>query len=279
LGTGAAWISCLPDNPLGHLVEAQLRLSGVDVSKVKWSKSGRLGLYFVEHGSEPRPTKVLYDRKGSSFAGLRPEEFDWGAVLAGTKVFHTTGITLALGPAPRRAVAGAAEAASKTGTMVSFDLNFRANLWSREQASEAYKAVLPSVDILFCSPGEIADLLGLGACPPREAMLRARERWGLRQVVLSVRAEGSISYATLGPGGELLRSREHSPDTVDRFGAGDAAAAAFLHCLVDGKGEAHAVELAAAASAAQHTVPGDVACFTLEELESIARGERGGLIR
>lgn len=64
-------------------------------------------MYFVEHGSEPRPTKVLYDRKGSAFSELRPEEFDWGAILADTKVFHTTGVTLALGPATRRAVAEA----------------------------------------------------------------------------------------------------------------------------------------------------------------------------
>jgi 2-dehydro-3-deoxygluconokinase len=251
----------------------------VDTSGIRWSEDGRLGLYFVEHGSDPRPTTVLYDREGSAFARLEPEEFDWKDFLARSGVFHTTGITLALGSGPRRALFDAAEAARGSGVLVSFDLNYRANLWSRERAERAYREVLPLVDVLFCGAAELARLLNSEAASLRDLILRSREEWSLGRVVLTARSGGSVSYATLGGGEELLESRNYAPSVVERFGAGDAAAAAFLHSLIANKDERYAVELAAAASALQHTLPGDIASFTLDELESLARGQEGDLLR
>jgi 2-dehydro-3-deoxygluconokinase len=279
LGTPASWISRLPDNPLGRLVEDELRRVGVDVSEVRWGDDERLGLYFVEHGSEPRPTKVLYDRKDSAFARLIPGEFDWSKILAGSRLFHTTGITLALGSGPRQALFEATEVAREAGILVSFDLNYRANLWSRDDAESAYRGVLSRVDVLFCSEAELARLLESEMGSTRDLILRSHEEWNVGRVVLTVRSESSISYATLGGETELLESRGYAPRVVERFGAGDAAAAAFLHSLVEGKDERYAVELAAAASALQHTLPGDIASFTLDELDSVARGGEGDLLR
>ena len=263
LGTPVSWVSRLPDNPLGRLVEDELRRVGVDVSGVRWGEDERLGLYFVEHGSEPRPTKVFYDRKDSAFARLTPGEF----------------ITLALGSGPRQALFDATQVAREAGILVSFDLNYRANLWSRDDAERAYREVLPRVDVLFCSEAELARLLVSEMGSTRDLILRSREEWNLGRVVLTTRSDGSISYATLGDETELLESRGYAPRVVERFGAGDAAAAAFLHSLVEGKDERYAVELAAAASALQHTLPGDIASFTLDELEGLARGQEGDLLR
>jgi 2-dehydro-3-deoxygluconokinase len=279
LGTPVTWVSRLPENALGRLVEARLRQTGVGTSRIRWSEGGRLGLYFVEHGSDPRPTRVLYDREGSAFAELNPEEFDWPDILAGSGNFHTTGITLALGPGPRRSLFDAAEAARGAGVLVSFDLNYRANLWSRQQAERAYREVLPLVDVLFCGTAELAQLLDSEEDSLRDMILRSREEWGLGRVILTTRSGGSFSYATLGSDEELLESRGYAPRVVERFGAGDAAAAAFLHSLIGNKDERYSVELAAAASALHHTLPGDIASFTLEELESLARGQEGDLLR
>ena len=279
LGTPASWVSRLPDTALGRLVEARLRQAGVETSGIRWSQEGRLGLYFVEHGSDPRPTRVLYDREGSAFAELDPDEFDWTDILEGGGIFHTTGITLALGPGPRRSLFDAAETARGAGVLVSFDLNYRANLWSREQAERAYREVLPLVDVLFCGAAELAGLLGSETSSLRDMILRAREEWGVGLVVLTARSGGALSYATLGSGEELLESREYAPRIVERFGAGDAAAAAFLHALIGNKDERYAVELAAAASALQHALPGDIASFTLDELESLAGGQEGDMLR
>jgi 2-dehydro-3-deoxygluconokinase len=279
LGTPVTWVSRLPENALGRLVEARLRQAGVGTSRIRWSEDGRLGLYFVEHGSDPRPTRVLYDREGSAFAELNPEEFAWTDILAGSVIFHTTGITLALGPGPRRSLFDATEAARGAGVLVSFDLNYRANLWSRQQAERAYREVLPMVDVLFCGEAELARLLDSEAGSMRDMILRSREEWGLGRVVLTARSGGSFSYATLGAGEELLESREYAPKVVERFGAGDAAAAAFLHSLIGNKDESYSVELAAAASALQHTSPGDIASFSLDEVEGLAGGQEGDLLR
>src|SRR3954468_8665925 len=103
LGEPAAWVSRLPDNPLGRRVVAHARGNGVSTDGVQWSDDGRLGLLFVEVGERPRPTAILYDRVGSSFASLEPEAFDWPALVDGARALHTSGITPALSPACERA--------------------------------------------------------------------------------------------------------------------------------------------------------------------------------
>src|SRR3954447_23607254 len=103
LGEPAAWVSRLPDNPLGGRVPPHARASGVDTGGVEWAPDGRLGLLFVEVGQRPRPTASLYDRAESAFATLDPTAFDWAALLSGARALHTSGITPALSPACERA--------------------------------------------------------------------------------------------------------------------------------------------------------------------------------
>src|SRR5438132_6270796 len=55
VGLSAAWVSALPSNPLGTRIATTLTAGGVDTSLVRWVDGGRLGLYFVELGTPPRP--------------------------------------------------------------------------------------------------------------------------------------------------------------------------------------------------------------------------------
>src|SRR5438270_9930468 len=103
LGRSAAWVSRLTRNPLGRLIANHAREAGVATEHVLWTEEDRVGLYFLEFGAAPRASGVVYDRKGSAMAGLRPGSVPWGQVFAGARWFHVTGITPALG-------AGAAEA-------------------------------------------------------------------------------------------------------------------------------------------------------------------------
>src|SRR5262249_39632351 len=89
----AALGSSLPANPLGRRVAATLAAGGVDVSLVHWVEAGRLGLYFVELGADPRPISVIYDRANSAIAEATPDLFDWEAI-ADTNFLHLSGITL-----------------------------------------------------------------------------------------------------------------------------------------------------------------------------------------
>ena len=96
LGLKSAWISRLPKNALGRLLENRVRQAGVDTSRLVWADDGRLGLYFVEFGAAPRASSVLYDRAHSSISAIKPGEVDWKKVFDGAKWFHTSGITPAL---------------------------------------------------------------------------------------------------------------------------------------------------------------------------------------
>src|SRR6266850_2151248 len=140
LGLTAAWVSALPANPWGERVRRELAGHGVDCAYVQTTEGARIGTYFLEYGVPPRPVRVLYDRRDSAFARLTPAEVDW-APLRGARLVHLTGITPALGDSARALV----ERALREASTVSFDVNYRATLWSPEQAREFVEPVLPRV--------------------------------------------------------------------------------------------------------------------------------------
>ena len=96
LGLSSAWVSCLPENPLGRMAQNKARELGVDTRWIQWDPNGRMGLYFVEYGASPRPSSVTYDRASSSISRLDGVGFRWEPILRGARVFHTSGITAAL---------------------------------------------------------------------------------------------------------------------------------------------------------------------------------------
>src|SRR5689334_20944706 len=82
LGRSAAWVSLLPDNPLGKLVANRVREVGVSDRFVQYVPDGRCGLYFLEFGAAPRASSILYDRKDSAVSRVMPGVFDWSAIFA-----------------------------------------------------------------------------------------------------------------------------------------------------------------------------------------------------
>src|SRR5437899_8467421 len=96
LGHTTAWISRLTRNALGRLLSNHAREAGVDTSHVVWTEDDRVGVYFLEFGAAPRASSVLYDRKDSAIANIRPGMVDWSSVFSGVRWFHVTGITPAL---------------------------------------------------------------------------------------------------------------------------------------------------------------------------------------
>src|SRR5688572_7884465 len=129
LGRSAAWVSRLPDNPLGKLVANRVREAGVSDRHVQYAADGRCGLYFLEFGAAPRASSILYDRKDSAIARVAADSFDWPKILLGARWFHVSGITAALGAGAAAAVGAALKAARALGVGTSIDLNYRAKLW------------------------------------------------------------------------------------------------------------------------------------------------------
>ena len=149
LGLRSTWVSRLPKNALGKLMENRVRQAGVDTSNLVWSADGRVGLYFLEFGAAPRASSVLYDRAQSAISAVKPGEIDWGKVFQGAKWFHTSGITPALSDSAAAVTLEALKAAKQAGVTVSYDLNYRGKLWSPDKAQAVQEPMMEFVDVLI----------------------------------------------------------------------------------------------------------------------------------
>ena len=257
LGCRARWVSRLPRNPLGHRIVGHARRHGVEVV-IDWESDARAGLYFIEEGSHPRPTRVIYDRAGSSASRLHPGMFDWPRVLDSAAALHCSGITCALGPDAEKAVVEALESAAAAGVMASFDVNYRSQLWERSAAAAAIRRVLPRVNLLFASPFDLT--LITGEAPDSGLAEQVRTAYGLDLVVVRTQqaeGPGMVRVNVDVFDGKQAAGATAQATVLDAFGAGDVAVAAFLGRLLNKAPLDQAASAAAKRSAHMYTLPGD----------------------
>ncbi|MGC7101808.1 sugar kinase [Amycolatopsis lurida] len=131
LGVPATWISRVGEDALGELVTREIRAEGVRVL-AGTDAEAPTGLMLKEL-RDGKPRRVRYYRRGSAASRLSRSDIDPG-VIQRAGVVHLTGITAALGPGPRDVLRHVIELAHDAGTLVSFDVNHRATLWTDEQA-------------------------------------------------------------------------------------------------------------------------------------------------
>lgn len=290
LGLKSTWVSRLPNNPLGRLLENRVRQAGVDTSHVVWAKEGRLGLYFVEFGAAPRPSSVLYDRAHSAISAIKPGEVDWKKIFDGAKWFHTSGITPALSDSAAGATREALQAAKQGGLTVSYDLNYRAKLWSAEKAQAVQEPLMEYVDVLITTEEDTSVVFKIKAEGKtddrgfkevsaeryKEVARRLQEKFRFKAVAITLRENPlvwrntwtAIAYAE----GKFYDDVKYELEIVDRIGGGDSFSAGFIYgCLVKKSYEA-AVRYGNAFSALKHTIPGDFNWATLAEVETLLKG-------
>jgi 2-dehydro-3-deoxygluconokinase len=265
IGLRSAWTSVLPANPLGRRVAATLAAGGVDVSNVVWSPTGRLATYYVELGSAPRPTRVVYDRTGTPMAAATPDLFDWDRVCA-ARAIHLSGITTALSAAAHTLVDTAIAEARRRGRLVSFDVNYRQRLWSAAEAARSLAAIGPLVDVVIATTEDARDLLGI-AGPATDSVRRLSDALGVATTVLTCGADGAVLLHE----GEVHERPGAAVEPVDRIGAGDAFAAGFLAGWLDGSPIA-GLERGLAMSALKMTLRGDLFRFSHEDVEELLAG-------
>lgn len=267
LGTASALVTALPDNALGDAALREVRGLGVDVSRVVRG-AGRMGIYFLAQGAGLRASSIVYDRAGSLFATSGPESFDWPALLRGAGRLHLSGITPALGPNGTAMALAAARAASDAGVPVSFDGNFRAQLWAAWDGDP--RAILSELighaDLMFGNHRDVALLLGQdfsgdGLDRRREAAEAAFAAFPrLRFIASTARhvddADRHRLSARIDTRASAHQTREvRIAGIVDRIGGGDAFAAGVLHGLAQGPDAA--AEIGLAFAALKHSIPGD----------------------
>lgn len=288
-GHRTALTGVLPDNALGMAALAEMRRYGVDVSQVRQSGHGRMGLYFLSQGAMHRPSEVIYDRAGSAFALADAADYDWPRLLSGVDWLHMSGVTPALGAQCAEAALAAARNARKLGVHVSFDGNYRPKLWqaSRGDAPAILKGIMAEADILFADHRDMAVVLqsGFEGDSPEALFVKAaeaafREFPQLERFASTVRVQHSVDHHSLSA---LMVTRDgtkhRSPakelsHIVDRIGGGDAFAAGLLHGLLTGMDDAQSLHFGLAAACLKHSVPGDVNLLGAEDVAAFANDGR-----
>lgn len=279
LGQEARFTSIVADNALGDAALGELRRYGVDVAGVMRAP-GRMGLYFIEAGAVRRPSAVLYDRGGSAFAIAQEDALDWPTILDGAMWLHISGVTPAIGPNPAAAVRKAVSAARERGVKVSFDGNYRAQLWAAwgGDGPAVLREILAQTNLALINERDIALVLGRdfarNDAGRRAAFAAAFEAFPRLELIAGTRRRQrdvdhhSLSAILVNRRGDERRSREWElPGVIDRIGAGDAFAAGMLHCLISGYDHQRAVEFAVAAAAIKHSIPGDFNIASSAEIE------------
>ncbi len=294
LGDNVEYITRVPDNPVGR--NACLRLNEYNVSTDHVVRGGkRLGTYYFEEAAAMRNSSVVYDRSDSAFYSIEPQMVDWASILDDAFIFHTSGISTGVSNSAFWTTFAGIHEARRKGVLVSFDINYRKNLWNYGVRAED---VLPDLcqfaDIIFGDQGEFEKISGL----PRVPFTATDENYELdldafelyfrkvarmyprcKKFVMAVRNQISSNHHTLTgfifAEGKLYHTRIYDINPViDPMGVGDAFIAAYLHAYTHwGDDNQHCLDFSLAASAMKNNVVGDFNLVTEEEINRLMTGD------
>jgi len=295
-GFDAAFVTALPDNDIAEACLREVRSFGVDVSGIRRS-GDRLGIYFLEAGANQRPSKVVYDRAGSSIAECGPGAFDWPKIFDGAEWFHITGITPALSQSAADLSLEAVKAAKKAGVTVSCDFNFRGKLWNYgKTAPEVMQELVKYVDVGIANEEDCQKSLGISVdVDVHTGELDTTKYEALSQKVLEIYPDMSIIAITLresrsadtngwsaclrdADGFKLSRHYEIT-DIIDRVGGGDSFASGLIAGLALYKDRQQSLDFAVAASCLKHSISGDFNRISKAEAQNLMGGDASGRVQ
>jgi 2-dehydro-3-deoxygluconokinase len=295
-GMDAAFVTVFPANDIAAACISQLRGFGVDTSHIK-TVPGRLGVYYVETGSNQRSGKIIYDRENSTIAQAKPGDLDWKQVFSGAGWLYITGITPAISKAAADLSLEAVKAAHSQGLQVACDFNYRANLWKwGKTAAEVMTEIAPYIDLGIANAEACEMCLGItpsvslrrGEWVMAEYEKLARKVAaafpGMRTLAFTLRKghsadDNTVSACLFSEGRFYTGPKYKIGHVVDRIGSGDAFAAGLIYGLAHYEDKGDALAFATASGCLKHTVPGDFSRINLTEVERLMHGEASGKIQ
>ncbi len=287
LGIPAAHVTRFPANELGQSATNLLRRYGVSTAHIAYG-GDRIGIYFLETGALSRPSKVIYDRSDSSFAGITAETIDWDQVFEGVSWFHWTGITPAISQGAADCCKKAVAIANQKGITVSADINYRKNLW---QYGKSVREIMPGLiegcDMIVAGKNDIKDILGIKVKGEsdeayKDIFSQVMQRFPkVKKIVNTHRGSISASYNTLSghlfDGTQLLSTKTYDiQPIVDRIGGGDAFMAGVVYGQLTYGDDQKSLDFGVAASVLKHSVEGDANLVSAAEVENLMKGDTSG---
>lgn len=295
----AAIVTGIAKNETGLLLEDLILQGGVDQSFVKWfdydgiGRTVRNGLNFVERGFGIRGTVGCSDRGYSATSQIKPADIDWDYIFGelGVRWFHTGGIYAALSDNSYNVVIEAMQIAKKYGTIVSYDLNYRASLWAQRggllQCQVVNQKLAPLVDVMIGFPA----LLGVKSEAENPSNLSTQDFENLivkavvkfpsikvfSSTVRQVTNASQIDWSAIAWEGSTFyhSSTINNLDILDRIGGGDGFAAGLIYGLMEKDDLQMAIEYGHAHGALTMTTPGDNSMASLNEVETVMAGGIG----
>ncbi len=293
-GLESSFVTKLPAHEIGQAGVNSLRKFGVDTSHIVRGGS-RVGIYFLEKGASQRPSKVIYDRAGSSIAEAVKADFNWDEIFEGADWFHFTGITPALGDNVAEICLEACKKAKEKGITVSCDLNYRNKLWSKEKAGEVMGELCKYVDVCIANEEDAGDVFGIKAADTdvtsgkvnhegyKDVAKQLADRFGFKKVAITLRESISANdnnwAAMLYTDGEYYFSKKYTMHIVDRVGGGDSFGAGLIYACLNDMGAQDTIEFAVAASCLKHSIEGDFNQVSVDEVKKLAGGDASGRVQ
>ena len=279
-GIDTKMITSVSNDDIGKSILRYLRSYDIDTEFVTLSDH-RTGIYYLQVGSGIRSSKVIYDRDNSAFCNMKIVDIDIAKALEDVDVFHFSGITLALSNDLRELLMQMLAYCKEHNIMVSYDSNYRAKLWSLEEAREATLKVLPYVDILSAGILDAENIL-LMNCELEDNHEKLKYYYdeitktypNIKHIFSSHRDIESSSVnklqCTYYTDGILYLSNKINIDSiVDRVGGGDALSAGIIYSIINNKDPKYVCEFATCASALKHSILGDANLVELSDVERL----------
>ena len=295
-GMDAAFMTVLPDNPIGDACLRELRYFGVDTSRITRGE-GRMGIYYVEPGANQLPSKVVYDRAYSAISLAKPGSLDWDKAFEGIGWLHITGITPAISESAMELSFECVKEARKRGVTISMDMNHRKKLWKYgRKAPDVMRELSKYVDIAVANEEDIQNSLGItsdikaesGKLDPakyKDLGDRVLDMFPqMKMIAITLReshyADWNSWSACLNDREQFYLSRKYEVlDILDRIGAGDSFTAGLIYGLEIYKDKQKALDFAAAASCLKHSISGDFNRVVVSDVEKLMNGDGSGRVQ
>jgi 2-dehydro-3-deoxygluconokinase len=295
-GMDVSFVSVIPKNAIGDACVRELMKWGVNTDLIM-RKGDRLGIYFLEEGSNQRPSVVIYDRAHSALAEAHAGDIDWVNVFNGGSWFHISGITPAISASAAALSLEAVKKAKAMGVTVSLDLNYRDKLWKYgKTAPEIMCELVKYTDIAVGNEEDYQKSLGIKAdvnVEKAEVNAAAYEKIttlvldaypNLKKVAVTLRESHSADYnglsAVINNRSKFIISKSYEiHNIIDRVGGGDAFCAGLIYGLANLENDKDALDFAAAALCLKHTVSGDLPLISKSEVEKLAAGQSSGRVQ
>ena len=247
------------DSPVALFIQRELRKRNITYTGKEVDQGGPWGyrhqFNIADSGFGNRAARVWNDRAGEVGRMMDISDFDTDRIFRkdGVGILHISGLIASMSPETTRTCIRLAQIAKENGTLVSFDLNYRASFWKgrEEELHDAFTRIASSADILGGNEEDFQLCLGLKGPESggselndkvesfREMILTATKAYPeariftttLREVLTANRnLWGALVYAD----GEWFFEKPREIEILDRIGGGDGFMAGFLYGIVKG---------------------------------------------